>query len=407
MSGLPAEVCKHPRDNFSSNNTRLITCVSPGKVRPVSFLKVGVIMKLTNRTAFAFALAAAAASAGALVAACSSSSSGSNNFSGNDASTVGTQACPNPTVPIIFSPMYSAYIPGDQQLQFEIPAITGDGNTATWSLSDSSQGQLQPQAFDGNPGVMITISGSGNSQGQVTVIATESGGACGTAVLTITQNAENDWTIGKARYNDGVSLTLGAPGGYDGGHGGFGDGGFPEGGFGDGGFPHFDGGGGGGGFHTSDGGSFFEEDGGTACTNCHGSTAQNNIGFNDVQHTPEQTGGFSNEDLQNIILNGQVPDGGYFNPSVLDGLNREGPCDDAGTFVSPNWPACAQRAYEIWQSFHKWTDIDPQTQLPGVICYLRALAPQAQTGTSNFGGHRGHDGGAGGGGGGTTTPDGG
>jgi hypothetical protein len=337
-------------------------------------------MNLSNRM-LVVALAAGATCAVAMVAACSSSNSGGGLGGGDDASTSGdggsTQpgSCANSTVPIIFSPMYSAYIPGSSAQTFAIPAVTGDGNAAQWSLSDPSQANLQAQSFpasDGTsqPGVMITIAGTGDSQGNLTVIATESGGACGTAVLHITANAENDWTIGNARYNDGVALHLGG--------GGFGDGGRPEGGFGDGGRPE------GGGFHTSDGGSFFEQDGGTACTNCHGATATAmNLPFNDVSHTPEQTGGFSDTDLQNIILNGQLPDGGYFDPTVV---NKN--CDGGTT--------CTAAAYAEWHAFHQWSDITPD-ELPGVICYLRSLAPAPQDGTSNFGGGGGHHDGGGGG----------
>ena len=105
--------------------------------------------------------------------------------------TAAAGACANPTIPIVFSPMYSAYIPGSTAQVFSIPAVTTDGNTATWSLSDPTQGNLQPQTFangsDMLQGVMITISGTGDSNGDVTVIATESGGACGSAVLHITK----------------------------------------------------------------------------------------------------------------------------------------------------------------------------------------------------------------------------
>jgi hypothetical protein len=335
-----------------------------------------------------------------MVAACSSASSGGGFNGGNDASTGGEGsvtpgACANPTVAIIFSPMYSAYIPGSTAQTFAIPAVTGDGNTAEWSLSDPTQGNLQPQTFplaDGTmqPGVMITLAGTGDSQGHVSVIATESGGACGLAILNVTTNTENDWTIGSARYNDGVALHLGGGGGF--GDGGPPEGGFGDGGFGEGGFPHGDGGGG---FHTSDGGSFFEQDGGTACTNCHGPTATAmNLPFNDVSHTPEQTGGFSDTDLQNIILNGEIPDGGYFDPSVI---NKN--CDGGDQ--------CTAQAYAEWHAFHQWSDITSD-ELPGVICYLRALTPEAQNGTSNFGGGGGHHDGGGGGhhdGGGQPPPD--
>jgi len=341
-------------------------------------------MMLSTRQAFVCcALAVGVFSGGGLIAACSSSNPDNGGGNNNDASTGdggGTQsgACPNPTVPIIFAAMYSAFIPGSTAQTFAIPAVTGDGNTATWSLSDPTQGNLQPQSFTNGgvttPGVMITIAGTGNSQGQVTVFATESGGACGAAVLNITTNSENDWTIGNARYNDGVALHLGG--------GGHGDGGRPEGGFGEGGRP--DGGfqpGDGGGSQPGDGGSFFEQDGGTACTNCHGPTATNGP-FNDVSHTPEQTGGFSDSDLQSIILNGEVPDGGYFDPTVLNSN-----CDGGA--------ACTAQAYNLWHNFHRWSDITTD-ELPGIICYLRGLTPEGQTGTSNFGGHH-HDGGKGGG----------
>ena len=337
-------------------------------------------MDLSKRKGLAFALATVASGAGAMVAACSSSQASTGLAAGDDASTgmqgdsgssVSTEAgsCSNPTVPIFFSPMYSSYIPGSAAQTFALPAVTSDGKSATWSLSDPTQANLAAQSFDvsgvSQPGVMITIAGTGNSQGQVTVYATESGGACGAAVLKITQNAENDWAIGNARYNNGVALHLGPPAGFEGG--------FPEAGSGP---PD------GGGFRTSDGGSFFEEEGGTACTNCHGATATNGP-FNDVSHTPEQTAGFSDIDLQNIILNGHIPDGGYFDPAVIDST-----CDGGAQ--------CTQQAYQEWSRFHQWSDIGTD-ELPGIICYLRALAPQAQNGTSNFGGgHRPDGGGPGG-----------
>jgi hypothetical protein len=243
---------------------------------------------------------------------------------------------------------------------------------ATWSLSDPTQGNLQPQTFTNGgtsvPGVMITLAGTGGSAGQVTVYATETGGACGSAVLNITTNTENDWTIGNARYNDGVAIHFGAPGA---------DGGFMRP---DGGFMRPDGGGMG--FGGGDSGSFFEEEGGTACTNCHGPTATNGP-FKDVSHTPEQTGGFSDQDLQNIILNGVIPDGGYFDPTVLISS-----CDGGA--------ACTAQAYNEWHHLHQWVDITPD-EMPGIICYLRSLTPEGQNGSSNFGGGGRHRDGGGGG----------
>jgi hypothetical protein len=338
----------------------------------------------------ACALLAFAAGSATAVAACGSSSSGdapkdggtgpSGDGSGSspvahgDAGigTVSMQpgVCPNPTIPLIFSPMYSAFIPGSTGHAFSVPAVTADGNPATWSLSDPTQANLQLQSFQSGadlvPGVLITVAGPGNAAGQVTVIATESGGACGTSVLSVTQNTVSDWMVGSARYNNGTTLTPYVP------DGGFPEGGFPEGGFVfDGSFPE-------GGFAfdgsflpPADAGSIAEVDGGTACTNCHGPTATNGP-FKTVSHTPEQTGGFSDTDLANIILNGQVPDGGYFDPTVLVAN-----CDGG--------PTCTAQARNIWHYFHRWSDITPE-ELPGVICYLRSLTPESQTGMSNFGG---------------------
>ena len=100
--------------------------------------------------------------------------------------------------------------------------------------------------------------------------------------------------------------------------------------------------------------------------------------FKDVAHTPEQTGGFSDEDLQNIFLNGVIPDGGYFDPAVI--------CGDASTCTY-------DRAYGVWQNIHHWKMTTDEVQ--GIITYLRSLQPMAQQGSSNFGGHGHHDGGAG------------
>jgi len=94
------------------------------------------------------------------------------------------------------------------------------------------------------------------------------------------------------------------------------------------------------------------------------------MGFlNDVSNTPEQTGGFSDQDLLNIILNGVVPDGGYFDPNIISPTN--------------------------WHMLHRWTDITPDQQ-KGIVVYLRSLPPAAQKGSANIGGFgRGGDGGGG------------
>jgi hypothetical protein len=227
--------------------------------------------------------------------------------------------------------MYSAF---DGKHMFQIPAVVAASNV-TWSASDPTAVGFQPNAdltAGGYTGTTITVLAAPN--GPVTITA-QSGSLCGSAPLNVTSAMESDWEIGNARYNNGTSLHL----------------------------PMFGGGGGdaGAGPPRLDGGSPFEVgDAGPACTNCHGPTATSMI-FTDVSHTPEQTGGFSDDDLINIVVHGMVPDGGYFDPNI----------------VSPM----------IWHSIHQWADITPDQQR-GIVVYLRSLQPVAQAGAANIGGFR-------------------
>ena len=95
-----------------------------------------------------------------------------------------------------------------------------------------------------------------------------------------------------------------------------------------------------------------------ACTNCHGDNA--NGPFKDVAHTPEQTGGFSDDQLVGIFTQGNVPDGGYFDESIVP--------------------------YQAWTRFHQWDMTDDEAK--GVVVYLRSLTPEDQNGSANFGGKR-------------------
>jgi hypothetical protein len=138
-------------------------------------------------------------------------------------------------------------------------------------------------------------------------ITAAAGAACGTAVLNITVATDADWSAGEARYNDRVAV---------------------------------------------DGGPR------AACTDCHAPRVDAGLGFNDVAHTPEQAGGFSDSQLLGIIQNGEIPDGGYFDPTIVN--------------------------YATWQGFHRW-NLTPAEQA-GIVVYLRSLVPTAQGGTANFGG---------------------
>jgi len=95
-----------------------------------------------------------------------------------------------------------------------------------------------------------------------------------------------------------------------------------------------------------------------ACTNCHGQMSNGMILgmklFSDVSHTPEQTGGFSDDQLTNVVVHGTVPSGGYFDDSII--------------------------CYPVWHQVHTWWDIASPTQQKGINAYLRALTPREQYG---------------------------
>jgi hypothetical protein len=256
---------------------------------------------------------------GLQMAACSSSSSDS---SGADAAADAAPVIPKATcvdggLRVAYDPMYSAYVT-DVPHTFQIPAlVSGSNGTVTWSADSAYVGMQQSIEDMRKNEVLITVLKPGN----VVINVQSSDGKCGSSVLEITAAKQADWLIGKARYNDGVSLHL--------------QGGTP-----------------------TQTGSPLEEGSPPACTNCHGQTATQGP-FTNVSHTPEQTGGFSNDDLVNIITKGEFPDAGNaFDPKIV--------------------------SYSAWQNFHRWTDITPDQQL-GIIVYLRSLLPDDQKGSINFG----------------------
>ena len=270
-----------------------------------------------------------------------SSNNGSNKGSGNSTATGGDNSdtsssggagsvadpyetpaeCPKSAIAILFSPMYSAY---DGEHTFQIPAVVKGLDPTqvdiTWSASDPEMVKIEPDPTTG--GVMITT----RQAGKVSIIA-NAGNLCGATSLTISDATPQDWEDGAARYNDGVVIDrLPRPNGPPGGGGGGGSGG-----------------GTGGSTNTA-----------AACTSCHGDNASG--AFKTVQHTPEQTGGFSDAQLTKIFQDGVVPDGGYFDDSIV--------------------------SYQLWQTFHKW-DVGDTPQ--SIVVYLRSLTPSAQTGVANFG----------------------
>jgi hypothetical protein len=260
----------------------------------------------------------AAAACGAAATACSSSSSPASPVAteagASDATLppVALPVCDGGGLTIAYNPMYSAY---DGVHTFSIPAVVvGASDNVVWSADSTYVGMMADSERPNE--VLLTM----QSAGDTTIVVTSVDGTkCGTAQLHIEQSTTQNWMIGEARYNDGVSLVLnGAAGGT---------------------------------------GSPLEQGtGGPACTGCHGVTATGGP-FTDVSHTPEQTGGFSDQDILNIVLHGDFPDGGYFDPSIV--------------------------SYSAWHNFHQWDDIMPGQQL-GIITYLRSLTPEPQKGEADF-----------------------
>jgi hypothetical protein len=303
---------------------------------------------LSYRIAWAVGISVVGCAVGGGISACSSSSSsaGAPSDAGGGGGT-----CSNPnSLTIAFNPMYSASIPGSTTHTFQVPAVvTGvSGANVVWSASDMTAVGLQPDPQTG--GTTITVL----KPGTVTINAQIGTDLCGSAPLTVTSATEDDWTAGNARYNNGQALINPFAGMMGGG----GDGGIPQG------VPM-------GGFMvpSANSPSILEPaDGGPgpACTNCHGPTATGGV-FQGIEHTPEQTAGFSDEDLTNIIVNGIIPDGGYYDSTIIP--------------------------YQYWQFFHKWADLTPAQQ-KGMVVYLRSLTPTPQNGKLDFGGFGGREGGA-------------
>jgi hypothetical protein len=277
----------------------------------VSLGSAGVAMAILIGAAASACSSSGSTTSGGGATASGDGGNGNTNVVNNDAPASCTDA--NNALTVAFTPMYSAF---DGVHTYQIPSIvlSVKDSVITWGASDPSMVTLAPDPILG--GILITT----KKAGTVTIVAS-AGGLCGTSLLTITSATPGDWDTGNQRYNDGVSVHLGR------------------------------------------GGATYDASagvGGPACTNCHGPTATDNR-YKTVSHTPEQAGGFSDQDLIDIFENGIVPDGGYFDPSIV--------------------------SYQQWQQFHKWSDITPDQQ-PGMVAYLRSLTPATQTGSSNFGGLR-------------------
>jgi hypothetical protein len=256
---------------------------------------------------------------------------------GDDAASGTGQSLVAPThsLAIVFLPMYSAYI--DEAHPCRIPATaTGAKGKVRWLASEPGMVEFE-QATPGSPDVMITT----RRPGTVDIVALDDCTGSGNSTLTITPFTVEEWEAGKARYDNGVayaaptmeSIMAMLRAAQE---------------------------------AAKDAGLDADDDGGVstmpswglplnanldkaACTNCHGKDAT----MLSIEATPQQIGGYSDDDIVEIIAHGRKPQGA---PSVT---------------VIPQL---------IFQQFHTWDAVDPsnEKQRNGIIAYLRSLEPAAQ-----------------------------
>lgn len=250
--------------------------------------------------------------------ACSSSDSGGNDSSGGTAGSAGSNAGGDTgggagtsaavgtelNADMMFSPMYSAYDGGEHV--FKVPAIVNGYTGVRWSAEDPSMVDL---VETGENSVMITTRKAGTTR-----IIARSGALSGSAEIHITEANPADWLLGEQRYNNMVPL------------------------------PDFS--------AMMASGMGIMVPGDLSCRNCHGGGAD----ALSVEHTPQQTGGYSNEDLIAIFTMGQKP-------------------------PTAGWRSGIPMF--IYTMLHTW-DATPEEQ-QGIIVYLRAMEPMSQ-GVIDFGG---------------------
>ncbi len=197
---------------------------------------------------------------------------------------------------IVPKKMYSAY---DGMHTFKVPMLALNGFGVKWSMSSGGVASIDAyEDLDSAPGseAMVVVKAAGT----VTVGATL-GDQKATSVLRVTEASPQLWEIGRRRYVEGGLIRNDVA------------------------------------------------DPAAACSNCHGP------GKNDVEHTPTQIGGFSDEEVIAIFTEGRKPPG--VKNRVVD--------------------------VAVWSPIHRWMMSEEEKK--GVVIYLRSLEPQSQ-GTSDFAG---------------------
>ena len=265
-------------------------------------------------TGIVSAVLVGACGAAMALAACSNGTSNAVTDAGTETSTGPCTA--SSALQISFAPMYSAFVTDSTTHTFQVPAtVTGGTGTAKWTASDPNAVTFSPGFDPGSTNIRVKALTS------VVTITAQVGSLCTSTQLNVTPAVEADWQAGYARYNNGVPMYPGCVGAkvapllVDSGFV------MPP---------------------PPDSGC---PDAGPACTGCHGDNPTGGF-FQGVQHTPAQTGGFSDPQLTDIFVRALDPN---YDTSYLP--------------------------YEYWHAFHTWSDIDTPQAQKAMVVYLRSLTP--------------------------------
>jgi len=242
--------------------------------------------------------------AAALVVALNAGIIGCGSSEGSDEGDPKPQVESGPPLEIFFKTLNTAFIPNSSR-KFQVPAVVQGVKPDTWEVSEKGAVDFEYGAVEN--GVMITPRKAGKFK-----ITATAGKRVGSVDLNVTAATEDDWMRGSNRYNNNIQLMFG--------------------------------------MGVMAGGMMVPNN--VSCKGCHGSGAT----FLAVEHTPQQTGGYSDDEIKKIFQEGMKPEGAIW--GSLPGIMMYYPL------------------------FHKWM-AEPE-DYQGLVIYLRSLEPKSQ-GMLDFG----------------------
>jgi hypothetical protein len=222
---------------------------------------------------------------------------------------------------VVYDTTYSAF---DGVHPFKVPYHVNESAVALGDWFSVPEGAVSfdedPDLVDMGGGVIATIV---EYHPEIT-IGVQSGMLGGTAPLFVTEATEEQWVAGEARYDNGIDFE------------------FPE--------------------LTAAEFALLLLDPewspppppeNCSCISCHSTGAK----YFEVQHTPTQAARFSDDELIKILTEGMKPAGIGFRilPDMLGDKTAE----------------------QIYADYHTWETMD-ETELKGLVVYLRSLAPTGQ-----------------------------